>query len=157
MYFIGIITDKNSENNIKSRLKGNVKSSEIVFLNSGNLDNFRNVKFDSIVLNVNVDNPQSLNRIIENSKHILYNIDVYKNDAINRSLCNKLITYGYNSKASVTISSATDESFLIYVQTNIEGYNKTIGMQEVRFDRAERNINAYDGMIATAIDIMYND
>lgn len=157
MYFIGIITDKNSENNIKSRLKDKVKSSEIVFLNTGNLDNFRNVKFDSIVINTNVDNPQSLNRIIENSKHILYNIDIYKNDKINHSLCDKLITYGYNSNASVTISSATEESFLIYVQTNIEGYNKTIGMQEVRFDRAERNINAYDGMIATTIDIMYND
>lgn len=157
MYFIGIITDKNSENNIKSRLKNNVKSSEIVFLNTGNLDNFKNVKFDSIVINTNVDNPQSLNRIIENSKHILYNIDVYKYDKINDYSSNKLITYGYSSNASVTISSATEESFLIYIQTNIEGYNKTIGMQEVRFDRAERNINAYDGMITTAIDIMYND
>lgn len=157
MYFIGIITDKNSENNIKNRLKNKIKSCEIFFLNSNNMENYKNVKFDSIVVNTEVMNTEILDRIINNSKHILYNIDINKNNYINSSICKNLITYGYSSNAGVTISSATDENYLIYVQTDIVGYNKSVGMQEVRFDRFNENINAYDGIITTAIDIMYND
>ena len=46
MFFIGIITDKNSENNIKNRMIGGGDENEIIFLNKENLENFKNVKFD---------------------------------------------------------------------------------------------------------------
>ena len=56
MFFIGIITDKNSENNIKNRMINKIDENEIIFLNKENLENFKNVKFDSIIVNEEVEN-----------------------------------------------------------------------------------------------------
>ena len=62
MFFIGIITDKNSENNIKNIMRDKLKENEIIFLNNENLENFRNVKFDSIVVNENIDDEYVLDK-----------------------------------------------------------------------------------------------
>ena len=157
MFFIGIITDKNSENNIKNIMKNRLKESEIVFLNNNNLENFRNVKFDSIVINNEIEDKYILDRILEKSRYVLYNSDIRIKENVSKNMKQEVITYGYNSRAGVTISSVTDENYLIYIQRIIKGYNKTVGMQEIRFDKNKNNINAYDGMITTIIDIIYNE
>ena len=155
MHFIGIITDKNSENNIKNIMKENLEE-EMIFLNEKNLDNFKNIKFDSIVINNNIKNNIILDKILSKSKYILYNSDIdLKSDSFKKVNSN-VITYGYNSNATVTISSATDESYLIFIQKNIYGYNEIAGVQEIKFERAKNNINAYDGMITTIINLIYS-
>ena len=156
MFFIGIITDKNSENNIKNIMKCKLDKNEIIFLNKENLENYRNVVFDSIVINNKIDDKHILDKIIKKSNHVLCNSDIKIDNELSIEVCNKLITYGYNSGAVVTISSVTDDNYLIYVQKNIEGYKKTVGMQEIKFEKNKMNINVYDGMIATIIDIIYN-
>lgn len=156
MFFIGIITDKNSENNIKSMMKDKFRENEIIFLNKDNMSNFRNVKFDSIVVNEKIDDKYTLDRILEKSKYILWNSDIhYKSDKI-KNTCSNVITYGYNSKATVTISSATDENYMIFIQENICG-NKAEEIQEIRFEKAKNNINAYDGMIITIMNLIYGE
>lgn len=155
MFFIGIITDKNSENNIKNIMEDKLDKNEIIFLNSNNIENFRNVKFDSIVINNKIEDKYILDKILEKSKYVLYNSDIKDNSRLSSNYSN-IISYGYNSKANVTISSVTDDNYLIYVQNNIKGYNKIIGIQEIRFEKNKKNINVYDGMIATIIDIIYN-
>lgn len=155
MFFIGIITDKNSENNIKNIMRDKLKENEIIFLNNENLENFRNVKFDSIVVNENIDDEYVLDKILKKSKYILWNSDIHcKSDKI-QGICSNVITYGYNSKATVTISSATEENYMIFIQENIYGNNKLAGMQEIKFEKNKKNINAYDGMIITIIDLIY--
>ena len=64
MFFIGIITDKNSENNIKNRMINKIDENEIIFLNKENLENFKNVKFDSIIVNEEVENKYILKKEI---------------------------------------------------------------------------------------------
>ena len=155
MFFIGIITDKNSEINIKKIMKDKLDKSEIIFLNKDNLENFRNVKFDSIVINNKIEDKYILSKIMEKSKYILYNSDIKDNCETQGNLSN-FISYGYNSNANVTISSVTDDNYLLCIQGNISGYNKTTCMQEVRFKKERSNINVYDGMIATIIDLIYN-
>lgn len=156
MFFIGILTDKNSENNIKNVMKDKFNNNEIIFLNNENIENFRNVKFDSIVINEKVENEFALEKILEKSKYILWNSDIHcKSDEI-KDICSNVITYGYNSKATVTISSATEENYLIFIQKNINGYNKIAGMQEIKFEKLKNNINAYDGMIITIMNLIYN-
>lgn len=157
MFFIGIITDKNSENNIKSMMKDKFRENEIIFLNKDNMSNFRNVKFDSIVVNEKIDDKYTLDRILEKSKYILWNSDIhYKSDKI-KNTCSNVITYGYNSKATVTISSATDENYMIFIQENICGNNKAEEIQEIKFEKAKNNINAYDGMIITIMNLIYEE
>lgn len=155
MHFIGIITDKNSENNIKNIMKENLEE-EMIFLNEKNLDNFKNIKFDSIVINNNIKNNITLDKILSKSKYILYNSDIdLKSDSF-KKINSNVITYGYNSNATVTISSATDENYLIFIQKNIYGYNEIAGVQEIKFEKAKKNINAYDGMITTIINLIYS-
>lgn len=157
MFFIGIITDKNSENNIKNIMKDKLKENEIIFLNEENLGNFRNVKFDSIVVNENIDNNEyALKKILEKSKYILWNSDIHCKSNKIKDICSNVITYGYNSKATVTISSATEDNYMIFIQENISGNNRWSGIQEVKFEKNKNNINAYDGMIITIMNIIYN-
>ncbi len=163
MFFIGIITDKNSENNIKNIMKNKLKDNQIIFLNKDNIDNFKNVRFDSIVINNRVEDGYVLNKIAEKSRFVLYNSDIangnlYAKSSLNEEKsdnkkCLKRISYGYNSKANVTISSVGDDEYILYVQGNVPGYD----MQEIRFNKAEKNVNAYDGMITTIINLIYNN
>ena len=141
MFFIGIITDKNSENNIKNRMINKIDENEIIFLNKENLENFKNVKFDSIIVNEEVENKYILKKILEKSKYIVWNSDIHcKSENLKNSYSN-VITYGYNSKATVTISSATEENYLIFIQENIPMNDKITGIQEVKFEKNENNIN----------------
>lgn len=157
MFFIGIITDKNSENNIKSIMKSKFKeNNEIIFLNKENMSNFRNVKFDSVVLNDKFDDEYTLEKILEKSKYILINTDIhYKSDKI-KNICSNIITYGYNSKATVTISSATEDNYMIFIQKNICKNDVLEEIQEIKFEKSRNNINAYDGMIITIMNLIYN-
>lgn len=156
MFFIGIITDKNSENNIKNILKDKLNENQIIFLSTHNMENFRNVKFDSIVINNEIGDVDILDKILKKSNYVLYNSDIQLKNKNIENISPNLITYGYNSKADVTISSVTEDNYLIYIQENIKGNNKTIGMQEINFKKSKNNINVYDGMITTIIDLIYN-
>ena len=153
MFFIGIITDKNSENNIKNRMINKIDENEIIFLNKENLENFKNVKFDSIIVNEEVENKYILKKILEKSKYIVWNSDIHcKSENLKNSYSN-VITYGYNSKATVTISSATEENYLIFIQENIPMNDKITGIQEVKFEKNENNIAGFRFIISrSAVD-----
>lgn len=151
MYFIGIITDKNSENNIKSIMKNKLNDNRIIFLNRENIDNYKNVRFDSIVINNKVDDKYILNKMMEKSRYVLLNSDFEKdNRYINN--CYNLISYGFNSRANVTISSVGDDECLLYIQ----GVASNDDMQEIKFKKGRTNVNVYDGMITTIINLLYN-
>ncbi len=103
-----------------------------------------------------MENKYILKKILEKSKYIVWNSDIHcKSENLKNSYSN-VITYGYNSKATVTISSATEENYLIFIQENIPMNDKITGIQEVKFEKNENNINAYDGMIITIMDLMYD-
>jgi len=155
MFFIGIITDKNSENNIKNIMKNKISKNKIIFLNKSNLKNFKNVKFDSVVINNKIDDIYVLNDIMDKSNFILYNSDITDNNIFSEKSENQ-ISYGFNSRANVTVSSVTDDNYLLYIQGNIDGYNRSTCMQEIRFEKENHNVNVYDGMITTIIDLIYN-
>lgn len=156
MVFIGILTDKNSENNIKNIMKNKIGEKKFIFLNKTNIENFRNVKFDSVIINEKIENRKALNKILEKTKYIICNSDIYcKSNELKKKINPNIITYGYNSNATVTISSVTDENFLICLQENIEANNKIEGIQEFMFEKNNNNINAYDGMIMTIMNLIY--
>lgn len=156
MFFIGIITDKNSENNIKNILKDKLKENEVIFLNNENMENFKNVKFDSLVINNEIGDKYILDKILEKSKYVVYNSDINLKTEKIKNICKNVITYGYNSKATVTISSVTDDNYLIYIQEDFNVNKKITGMQEINFEKRKNNINVYDGMITTIINLIYN-
>lgn len=155
MFFIGFITDKNSEYNIKNNFKSINKDNNLIFLNNDNIENYKNVCFDSLVLNDKINNSFILNKILKKSKYILCNTDINFNNVVD-SICSNLITFGYNSKANVTISSVTDDDFLLFIQNNINPNLNIEGMQEIRFNKTRNNVSAYDSMIITVLNQLYN-
>lgn len=157
MFFIGVITNRNSENNLKSIMKEReIEGSKIIFLNDSNVSNFKNVKFDSVVLNEAVKNEGAFEKILENSKYILLNSDIHYRSNNLKDEKSKIITYGYNSKATVTISSVTDECYMIFIQDNIYKKDNIEDIQEIKFEKLRENINVYDSMIITIMNLLYN-
>lgn len=106
MFFIGIISEEKNEKYIKEMLKHNINNSNVIFINEKNIDNIKNVKFKIIVLNKELIN-KNLESILLNAEYLIFNSDI--NVKLVENLNLKVITYGFNSKATVTASSITEE------------------------------------------------
>ena len=156
MLFIGIITDSKSENDIKKLLSNNkfLIENNVIFIKEKNIDNIKNVHFDTVVINKNFEKVDELNKILENAKNIVINMDVSLDNEELNIINSNLITYGFNSKSSITISSVTDDDVLICVQRNIYNNYGEIELQEIKLENNE-NYNIYDLIIVLALFLMY--
>lgn len=156
MIFIGIVTDSKSENDIKQLLLKNnaLKENNVIFIKEKNIDNIKNVHFDTIVINRDFKKMFELNKILENAKNVIINMDVnQENTDINITNSN-IITYGFNSKSSITISSVTDDDVLICVQRNIYNNYEEIEVQEIKLEN-DNKYNIYDLIIVLVLFLMY--
>lgn len=156
MIFIGIVTDSKSENDMEQLLlKNNVlKENNVIFIKEKNIDNIKNVHFDTVVVNRIFKKMDELNKILDNAKNVIINMDVNgENDEISVVDAN-IITYGFNSKSSITISSVTDDDVLICVQRNIYNNKRVIEVQEIKI---ENNVNytIYDLIVVLVLFLIY--
>ena len=64
MVFVGIITDIESENNIKQLLNNNnvFSDNNVIFINEKNIDNIKNVHFDTVIINKEFEKYDELNK-----------------------------------------------------------------------------------------------
>ena len=145
MTFIGIITDERKEKHIEKVINKYLKlQNKLIFINRNNINNIKNIKFNTILLLNNGDKlfkeNDTLKQIIENAKYLIINSDADKNLDILNNLNLNVITYGFNSKASITASSVTDEDILLCVQRNIQTIQgKIIESQEIKVKLSENN------------------
>lgn len=152
MFFIGIISEEKNEKYIKEMLKHNINNSNVIFINEKNIDNIKNVKFKIIVLNKELIN-KNLESILLNAEYLILNSDI--NVKLVENLNLKVITYGFNSKATVTASSITEEEMLVCIQRNIvDMYNNKFEPQEINIERNEL-LDIYDNMYIMCIKILY--
>ena len=152
MFFIGIISEEKNEKYIKEMLKHNINNSNVIFINEKNIDNIKNVKFKIIVLNKELIN-KNLESILLNAEYLILNSDI--NVKLVENLNLKVITYGFNSKATVTASSITEEEMLVCIQRNIvDMYNNKFEPQEINIERNEL-LDIYDNMYIMCIIILY--
>ena len=111
MPLIGIIAKENDSNFIKNEI---IKNSinvrfEIVNINRRSLQNIKNITFETIIINDKItellETSKYLEEMMKRTKYLILNSDVsndlrfFKDNKIN------LITYGLNTKATITISS----------------------------------------------------
>ncbi len=137
MVFVGIITDIESENNIKQLLNNNnvFSDNNVIFINEKNIDNIKNVHFDTVIINKEFEKYDELNKLLNNAKNVVINMDI-KIECQQLNIVNSnLITYGFNSKSSITISSVTDDDVLICVQRNIYNNYGEITRNKIRKQR----------------------
>ena len=147
MPFIGIIAKENDSNYIKNEIirKSKKNRFEIININKKSIENIKNIRFDTIVINDNIEdfieNSKYLEEIIEKSSYIIINSDIVTNLALINNNKAQVITYGLNSKASLTISSVNEDSVLICIQRAIKSvYNKIIEEQEINVKLENNNI-----------------
>lgn len=170
MTFVGVVTDGKDEefiiNNIESNLRD--KSVKVISINNNSIDNIKNVKFETILIDDVLTNDkrkesinskekrETLKEIIKNSKNIILNSDIVENLEMVKNLNLSVITYGFNSKATVTMSSLDDDNMLVCLQRNIRDIDGTIIEQQELYvnlqDKAGRINNTKRlGMLTTKL------
>ncbi len=130
MILIGMIANNKDVQEIKRIIADN--NIKIININEESIRNIKNVKFDEIIVMKNIklkkEEYKYMNDIIVNTKYMIVNadmeIDFLKELKIQKPI--KLITYGFNSKATITISSIKEEKMMICVQRNIKKENDEI-------------------------------
>ncbi|MBR1653481.1 MAG: hypothetical protein IJ690_00790 [Clostridia bacterium] len=156
MLFIGIVTDSKSEKDIEKLLTNNkfLTENNVIFIKEKNIDNIKNVHFDTVVINRKFEKEDELNKLLENTKNVVINMDTNVDNTELNVINSNIITYGFNSKSSITISSVTDDDVLICVQRNIYNNFGEIEVQEIKIENNE-NYNIYDLIIVLVLFLVY--
>lgn len=143
MPFIGIISDENTENCIHKELLKNLKlkESSVLFIKEKSIENIKNIKFETIILNRKFKNMELLNKILQNVKYLIINSDIESNFNLLENIRATVITYGFNTKATITASSVNEEEIMICIQRNIKNKNgQILEPQEIKVEIYE-NVN----------------
>lgn len=157
MILVGIVTDESGEEYISSVFENNecLSRYHITYIKENNIENIKNIKFDIVIINRKFNKWMILNEILKKTKFIILNGDMDNNTQLMDEISGSVITYGYNSKCTVTVSSVTEDSALICLQRNIICNSEEIEQQEVRINKQDIG-RMYDIMSITTTIIIYN-
>lgn len=162
MSFVGIISSSEIYDFIEQIISKNNKRLELININKNNIENMKNVKFETVVV---CDDLQLLkrqknyvNNILNNSKYLLINTDNNINNIEIQNADIQVITYGMNQKATVTVSSIKEDEMLICFQRNIRNINnKVIVMQEFKKKEEKiRNNEIYNYLVVFILEQIYS-
>lgn len=156
MPLIGIIAKENDSNFIKNSITKSSSNTkfEIININKKNLENIKNITFETIIINENIDeiikNSYYINNIIKRAKYLILNSDICNNIKFFMDNQINVITYGLNRKATITVSSIKDDNILICFQRNFENVLKEIiEEQEFNIKINKNNIRKTYNTLAT--------
>ena len=76
MSFIGIVTNSKNEESMVKKIFKLFPADNIIFITSKNIDNIRNIQFETVVINGNIKDDVKLKNIITKSKYVILNTDV---------------------------------------------------------------------------------
>lgn len=160
MAFVGILSECKSFENIREYFKIKKELNlNLIHINRKSIENIKNIKFETIIIDSNIENfeKENLETICNNAKYLLINTDINTKYALNIEEKVKIITYGLNQKATVTVSSITENGMLIYLQRNITNIeNKTIEIGEKVFKTGEKSkLKNYEIQIIYIISSIY--
>ena len=155
MLFIGLIAKKKDVQSIRKDIKE--KEIEIIEIKENNIENLKNIKFEEIIflddINLKENEYIFLKELIQNSKHLIINTDIsisiLRKIGIEKPI--KIITFGFNSKATITISSIKENKVMIFIQRDIMiAEQKRIETQEKEI-KLENNEKIYNKIVTFII------
>ena len=141
MAVIGIITKSNNINEIEKTLeKYGIHEKNIVIISKHTIENIKNVKFDIIIIFDQIEDDNILKKVLDSSKYLIINTDFKENvKLLNMAEDQYVITFGFNSRATITIISNENDEIILDLQREIENLNKEkIESQEIKL---ENNFN----------------
>lgn len=143
MPFIGIISEENTENCIRREIldKLQLNESNVLFIKEKSIENIKNIKFETIIIAREFKKQEMLKNILKNVRYLIINSDIESNLYLLENINTSVITYGFNTKATITASSVEKEEMLLCIQRTLKDKNgKDIEPQEVKVDINE-NVN----------------
>ena len=141
MAVIGIITKSNNINEIEKTLeKYGIHEKNIVIITKHTIENIKNVKFDIIIIFDQIEDDNIIKKVLDSSKYLIINTDFKENvKLLNMAEDQYVITFGFNSRATITIISNENDEIILDLQREIENLNKEkIESQEIKL---ENNFN----------------
>ena len=164
MSFVGIDASKKCFENIRKIIleKINEQTISFIHINLRSIENVKNIKFETIIIEDNInkfkDNIEILEKLCSNTKYLIINTD--KNPQYMQTMWkNEVITYGLNQKATVTVSSISDTNILIYLQKSLQNKDKKkIEIEERRIKKKEKStLKTYEILIIYIILMLYGE
>ena len=160
MSFIGIICTSKQESTIKKILNDNLKNANIIILRQDTIENFKNITFETIaVFSSQIEkfsNQETVIKIIEKAKYFVMNADEPISSKLLERIKTNVITYGFNTKSTVTASSVKEDSILICLQRNIQNYiEKQLEPQEIFIPLTSYKVNTSIIMGIVSILLIY--
>ena len=160
MSFIGIICAPKQEGYIKQVLNSNLCAENVIVLKEDNIDNFKNITFETIAIFSNhadtFQKKEILAKMMEKAKYFVINADEEISKECMKSLQGNVITYGFNTKSTVTASSVNEESIFICLQrTIINRMGKPIEPQEICVPYREHKVNTLTIMGVVSVLFIY--
>lgn len=129
---------------LDNRLNSVNKEHTVIAINDKSINNIKNIKFETIlVMDLNKVKQEEiiLNEIFEKSKYLVINADMNETLEIVNNMKLNIITFGFNSKSTITASSV-EENFIICLQRKIININKKIiEPQEIEVKVIEKKLS----------------
>lgn len=156
MFFIGLITNQKNEIYIKNELEKIIPPENLIFINEKNINNMKNIIFETVLIDEKINNIIELRKIVSKSKYVILNSDFEINKKIFENLNLNVITYGFNNKGTFTVSSIEENEIIICLQRIIFTKNgRKIEPQEYEMKNDE-NIDKYTIMASKILSILYS-
>lgn len=145
MSFIGVICKTKNENYIKQILTKKLKGRTVLIFTKENIENLKNITFETILILSNNEEVfckrEIVKNIIKKASYLVINSDEEINLNLLENMDLNVITFGFNSKSTITTSSVRDEGILLCVQRNMKliSGNK-IEPQEISVRKVEQKL-----------------
>jgi len=162
MAFIGFFTENKKENELRQMLKKYFETTgrvhTIIAINEKNIENMKNIKFDILIMDANViGNTSTVQRVILNAKLVIINTDLDINLKCVKNLQLRIISYGLNSKSTVTVSSVNEDVILVSVQRSVKTLkDNIIEPQEIKIMPQICHNNLHLSMILAIFSIIFD-
>ena len=160
MLLVGIVAKKKDIQAIKKDIKDN--NIEIIEITKESIKNINHIKFEEIVFLQNIklekEEYKYMNEILSNTKFLILNGDI-EIEALSELEIKKpikLITFGFNSKSTITISSVKDEKIIVYIQRIIENANGEILNQQEKEIISKDIKKIYNNLVVFIIKELHN-
>ena len=163
MSFIGVIANNRDFKNIQKIFlrKDMPNSISLIEINENNIENIRNISFETIIFckELNCSDTQKiyLNKICENAFYLIINSDFnWYIPPFTNNECT-IITFGLNQKATVTVSSISENGFVLSLQSPIVTVNKAVHEIEEKSIKTKNpnNFKLYKILVEYIIKIIY--
>jgi hypothetical protein len=162
MFLIGIIAENNDFKFIKKELDKRAKNNlTVIRIVEKNIENMKNIKYDIIVICKEIDDfdgkEKIFKQILDNAKYLIINTDasIDKEKLSNAKF--RIMTYGLNGKATLTISSIGEEEIILCLQRVIENLEKDLiepNEISIKCKKIDNN-KIYNLMVVHAILVIY--